>query len=216
MSTSSSPSLPTVLAAAPVLQTARLRLRLFQASDLEDYAGMLADPEVVQFLGSGKPRTRHEAWEAMLRASGHWALLGYGLFAIEREGCLVGHAGVINLPGWPQPELAYALARAAQGQGVASEALRAVFEWVAEDPAQTVAQALSVCTAPWGQPPSHRSGEAPPAGPGALVSYIRPANTPSIAVARRLGASLEGYTELLGIPVQVWRYPRLSQRAAAM
>jgi len=37
--------------AIPVLTTERLRLRPFRGSDLDDYAAMYADPEVVRHLG---------------------------------------------------------------------------------------------------------------------------------------------------------------------
>jgi RimJ/RimL family protein N-acetyltransferase len=43
-------------------------------------------------------------------------------------------------------------------------------------------------------------------GLGDLVSYIRPANAASIAVARKLGATRAPDIELLGIQAQVWRH----------
>lgn len=43
----------------PELTTARLRLRLFRESDFEEYAAMMADPDVAQFLGAG-PLTRSD------------------------------------------------------------------------------------------------------------------------------------------------------------
>lgn len=48
----------------PELTTARLRLRLFRESDFEDYAAMMADADVAQFLGAG-PLTRTDAWRQL-------------------------------------------------------------------------------------------------------------------------------------------------------
>jgi RimJ/RimL family protein N-acetyltransferase len=37
----------------PTITTNRLRLRAFQASDLDPYAAMQANPEVMRYLGHG-------------------------------------------------------------------------------------------------------------------------------------------------------------------
>ena len=70
--------------AIPELTTARLRLRLFRQSDFEEYAAMLADPVVAQFLGGG-PLTRSDAWRQLAMFIGHWVLRGYGLWAVEER-----------------------------------------------------------------------------------------------------------------------------------
>jgi RimJ/RimL family protein N-acetyltransferase len=79
--------------AIPTLRTPRLTLRAFRPDDLARHAGMLGDPAVVRFLGTGTPRNGAESWEVMARAIGQWALRGYGLFALEHEGRFAGHAG---------------------------------------------------------------------------------------------------------------------------
>lgn len=163
--------------AIPTLRSARLTLRAFRADDFPAYAAMLGDPAVARFLGTGQPRAPAESWEAMARALGHWALRGYGLFALEHEGNLVGHAGVLKPPPWPQPELAYAIAPTAQRKGFAVEAATAVRAWASAT-----------------------------LGLRDLVSYIRPTNAASIAVARKLGATQAPDIELLGIQAQVWRH----------
>ena len=73
-----------------------------------------ADFGRLTLLGTGKPRDAAESWEAMARALGQWAMRGHGLFAVEHAGVLVGHAGVLSPPAWPCPEIAYAIAPAAQ------------------------------------------------------------------------------------------------------
>ncbi len=167
--------------AIPTLRSARLTLRAFCARDLPAYAALLGDPDVARFLGTGQARNEAESWEAMARALGHWALRGYGLFALEHAGDCIGHAGILHPPSWPQPELAYAVAPAAQGRGLATEAASAVRAWARS--------ALGISD---------------------LVSFIRASNAASIAVARKLGARHEGEVPLLGAPAQVWRHGSLS------
>lgn len=163
--------------AIPTLRTARLTLRAFRPEDHRTYAAILADPAIARFHGDGAPRSPEESWEAMARALGQWALRGYGLFAIEHAGEVIGHAGVLKPSTWPEAELAYTIASQAQRRGFATEAARAVRDWAAAS-----------------------------LGLRDLVSYIRPENAASLAVARKLGARQEADIDLLGIRAQVWRH----------
>ena len=57
------------------LETERLRLRMFRETDLDAYAAMSADPEVMRYLGAtGEVLTRLEAWRQMAMFLGHWQL----------------------------------------------------------------------------------------------------------------------------------------------
>lgn len=164
----------------PLLTTERLVLRAFHADDLDAYATMQANPEVMRYLGTGQTRTRAESWDAIARMLGHWSLRGYGSFAIEEaaSGQFVGRAGILHPYEWPGPELAYALDQPFWGMGYAAEASRAVLEW-----AQTSA------------------------GLGELVSFIYPANEASKSVARKLGATRGPDVEILGMSgIECWHY----------
>lgn len=165
----------------PVLQTARLTLRSFREADLDPFAAMMADPEVMRFLGvgptAGQPRTRVESWASMAGFMGQWALRGCGLWAIEHEGHFVGRTGILCPEGWPEPELAYALARDAWGQGLATEAAGAALDWARE--------ALR--------------GEA-------IVSFIRPGNLASTRVAARLGGVRAGEVRFGDAVAERWVY----------
>lgn len=163
--------------AIPTLRTARLTLRAFSGDDLPPWARMLGDPAVARSLGTTQPLGEAESWEAIARALGQWALRGYGLFAIEHAGALIGHAGVHHPPSWPEPELVCAIAPAARRRGFATEAANAVRAWVAS---------------------AHPLGD--------LVSFILPSNAAAIAMARGLGAHQAPEIELLGIQAQVWRH----------
>ncbi|MBV8089350.1 MAG: GNAT family N-acetyltransferase, partial [Alphaproteobacteria bacterium] len=62
----------------PTLSTKRLRLRAFRASDLDAYAAMQANPEVMRYMVMGRTSTPAEVWRTMLMSVGSWALRGYG------------------------------------------------------------------------------------------------------------------------------------------
>ena len=48
-----------------MLETPRLRLRMFREDDFDNYADMMADPEVMRYLPQGGPLPRPEAWRNM-------------------------------------------------------------------------------------------------------------------------------------------------------
>jgi hypothetical protein len=56
----------------PTLTTERLRLRAFAAGDLDAYAAMQANPEVMRFLVDGRTHTRVEVWRIMAGFLGHY------------------------------------------------------------------------------------------------------------------------------------------------
>ena len=67
----------------PLLTTPRLLLRGFAETDFEDYAGMLADQDVVRHLGDGRPMSRTDAWRHLATVIGNWSLRGFGLWEVE-------------------------------------------------------------------------------------------------------------------------------------
>ncbi|PRY61334.1 RimJ/RimL family protein N-acetyltransferase [Knoellia remsis] len=113
----------------PSLVTERLRLRRWRDSDLEPYAAMNADPEVMRYFPA--PLTRAESDAMVGRLEAGFDEHGYGLWAVERRDCgaFVGFTGLGTLPaGSPCPggvEVGWRLARSAWGVGFATEAARA-------------------------------------------------------------------------------------------
>ena len=117
-------------AAIHTLETPRLRLRPLHRADLDALARIWTDPEVSRFLLS-RPRDRAEVkvrLHAMIEHARLWGMWGIELRA---TGELVGRCGFYPYTGecarggGPEPELAFLLARAQWGQGLATEAARA-------------------------------------------------------------------------------------------
>ncbi len=110
------------------LGTERLVLRMFRESDLDSYAAMCGDPEVMRYLGDGHTLDRAESWRNMALVLGHWYLRGFGLWAVEERatGELVGRVGCWRPEGWPGLEIGWALRREFWRRGYATEAAQAV------------------------------------------------------------------------------------------
>ena len=110
------------------LETAWLELRLFRPDDLDAFAAMNADREVMRHIGDGTPQDRAQATATFERMRWHWAEHGFGRWAIERssDGAFLGFCGV----GFPtfvpevatRPEIGWRLAREFWGNGYATEA----------------------------------------------------------------------------------------------
>jgi RimJ/RimL family protein N-acetyltransferase len=99
------------------LETERLLLRPFRQTELEAYAAMRADPEVMRYLGDRAVLNREDAWRQLAMLVGHWSLRGFGNWAVEERasGQLLGRAGLHYPEGWPEPEVNWALGPAILG-----------------------------------------------------------------------------------------------------
>ncbi len=117
-------------AIAPKLETERLILRGPQESDLDQYAAMMADEDVVRFIG-GCVMDRADAWRNMAMVAGHWHFRGFGFFALEEKatGHFVGRVGPWMPESWPDYEIGWTLNKNAWGKGFATEAAVAAIEW---------------------------------------------------------------------------------------
>ena len=154
-----------MISTAPILETPRLRLRPFEARDLDAHAASLADPEVVRHLGA-TPFSREDSWRRMLCGPGLWVMIGYGYWSVERrdDGAWLGQIGFADFKRdmTPSieglPEMGWIFARAAHGQGYAREAAAAALAWADE---------------------TLRAAE--------IVAIISPDNAPSIRVAEKAG-----------------------------
>jgi len=166
------------LANIPVLETERLRLRAPEGKDYPAYRDFrLSD----RSKGVGGPYTEIEAFDHFGELLGHWTVLGYGRWMVaDRETDeALGVVGLINAPGYPEPELAWMLFEAAEGKGIATEAAVAARD--------------------------HAYG---PLGFTTLMSLIYPDNRRSQKLARRMGAAPDGsFTHPTLGTFEVWRHP---------
>ena len=146
----------------PVIETERLILRAPRIADETGWAGFIGDDRA-HFVGG--PLDRGRQWRSFATLVGHWVMRGCGGFVlqIQEDPAPLGQVGP-GFPGdWPEPEIAWTLwSPEAEGKGYATEAAGAVLRHVFED--------LGWPTA---------------------VSYIDLGNARSIAVAERLGATLD-------------------------
>ena len=154
-----------------VLETPRLRLRMFCQADAEAYADMLGDPEVARYLSHGQPLPRPDAWRHMAMLLGHWQLSGFGPWAVEERASreLVGRIGPYYPAGWPGLELTWTIRRQSWGQGYATEGARTALAYVFEE-----------------------------MGRHQVISLIRPQNAASIRVAEKLGQRLQDRMDFYG------------------
>jgi RimJ/RimL family protein N-acetyltransferase len=113
------------------LETDRLILRRLRESDLDAYAEMYADPEVMRYIGDGQPLPRFLARRKLARLVGHWSLRGYGLWAAEEHssGVLVGHIDFWKPDGWPGFGLGWRLRRSFWARGYATEGARTALQF---------------------------------------------------------------------------------------
>ena len=161
------------------LETERLVLRQFVEDDVEPYQRMVNDPDAMAAFGDTEPRTREQCWRTIAIYLGHWALRGYGPFAVEEKGSreLVGRIGPWRPAGWPGLELIWQVERSRWGRGLATEAARAARDFLFR------------------------------AVPDAeLISLVEAANVGSRRVAEKLGATYQGQVQHEGLTFGVYRH----------
>lgn len=162
---------------AATLATDRLVLRRPEPRDVEGY---IAFGQSLRARWSVGVRGRAESWRDFAAVLGHWQMRGWGLFAVTLPGddACRGLVGPWFPDGRPEPEIAWLLWAADEGRGYATEAARA-------------ARAHAYGALGW----------------PTAVSYIEEGNTRSIAVAERLGATLDAAAPTLRDTVRVYRHP---------
>lgn len=146
---------------APTITTDRLILRHHVMDDFEPLYQVL-ESDRAEFLG-GKT-SREDSWYWIAAEVGSWSLVGHGSWGVERreDGAFLGQVGINQPYDFPEQEIGWVLVPEAEGKGYATEAAGAALDW-----ARRVLK------------------------PASLVSYIDPQNNRSIALAKRLGATLD-------------------------
>ena|SRR5689334_10355213 len=117
---------------AASLETPRLLLRRWRDDDLDGFAAITAQPEVMRYIHDGRTLDRPATAERLAVYQRHWDEHGFGLYALEikKTGELAGFTG-LAVPAFlpeimPAVEIGWRLGRAHWGQGIATEAAQAV------------------------------------------------------------------------------------------
>lgn len=161
------------------IETPRLILRQFAHEDWSTMHEHYSDPDCTKYT-LGRALSEGESWRTMASLVGHWALRGYGPYAIEEKatGAVLGAAGPWFPGDWPSPEIMWLLIRKHWGKGFASEAVRSI-------------QAMALECIP----------------ELSLISFIDARNLPSIQLALSVGATFEKEVEFRGGPWHIYRHP---------
>ena len=107
-------------------------MRPITISDLEDLAGIWANPEVTRFLPSrGLPISRENTTKSLQSFVKHWQQKKYGVLAIIENisSQMIGYCGLRYLNELDEVEVLYGLAKAYWGKGIATKAAKAVVDF---------------------------------------------------------------------------------------
>lgn len=148
----------------PILNTARLHLRLMESGDFDGLLSIFADPRVMAAFDS--PPFNHDQMQWWLQRNlDHQARYGYGLFSVilTSEDRLIGNCGLehMELDGVEEVELGYDFRSDVWNQGFATEAATAVRDFALDE-----------------------------LGLPRLISLIRVGNAPSRRVSEKIGMQL--------------------------
>ena len=161
-----------------------------QHEDVDDVLAIVEDSEVMRWIG-GEAGGRETAVQQVENWIARWNANGVGPFAVVLDGRVIGRAGLLvwDRRTWEPStyeragdhaveELGWVIARAHWGQGLATEAARAVRDWAYAD-----------------------------RGIERLISLIEPKNVRSIRVADKLGAVPDELVATPYGPLLAWLHP---------
>jgi RimJ/RimL family protein N-acetyltransferase len=113
----------------PTLETDRLILRAPVLADFPVYRDFFGD--AVASYHYGGPLAPAQAWRVLAFDLGHWAVRGFGRWAIEerKTGTMIGGCGLWHPEGAARSELTWWIVPAARRHGYALEASRAVIQF---------------------------------------------------------------------------------------
>jgi ribosomal-protein-alanine N-acetyltransferase len=119
----------------PLIETARLKLRLPSPGDVESIHSIWSDPEVMKFIPIILFRTREEIGEFIPLSIERWKERGFGIFAVttKENDQMVGYCGLQYLDNTTEVEIYYGFSKDSWNKGIATEAARAVMRFGFEE-----------------------------------------------------------------------------------
>ncbi|GGL75477.1 GNAT family N-acetyltransferase [Wenxinia marina] len=170
-----------------LLETPRLILRRPEAKDWDAARAFFTSDRAA---GIGGPLSEGAAWRAFAAEIGHWAIRGYGMWAVTLRGedRAVGLVGPWYPVDWPETEVGWMIwDPAIEGTGIATEAAHAAIRHAYDG-----------------------------LGWDTVVSYIDLDNARSIRLAEKLGAVHDPAARVPNPdkPCRVYRHPRPAEDAA--
>lgn len=168
-----------IILSAPVIETERLLLRHLRPDDLANLTNLVLDPDVMRYVGTGKPGTPEEAEAALNSIIKHWQTHGFGRWAAidKATGAFAGFGGLRSLMG--TPEVVYHFAPNWWGRGLATELASASLRYGFEE---------------------HRFDR--------IVAIAKPLNSASIHVMEKIGMQFEKLANYYSIDVVQYQIAR--------
>ncbi len=159
------------------LETRRLRLRPFQASDATIVYPWMTDHEVQRYLPNGPDTTLEQVEARVARYMANQAQHGYSRWLIFDRASdeAIGDAGMLYMPATQETELGYRFIKARWGRGLATEVAQA---W------------LTLAFGPLALP--------------AVIAFAHPENIPSIRVMQKCGFTYLRDDNVAGMDVVVY------------
>ncbi len=111
------------------LETRRLVIRSFAAGDVTDYAALVADPEVMKYIGDGFAVDELQARAYVEKCIENEQTLGFARYALELRSAneFIGICGYALIDEYV--DFGYRIARKYWGNGYVSEAAQAIIKY---------------------------------------------------------------------------------------
>lgn len=113
--------------------TERLSWRPQRESDFAAVLAIFSHPAVVAHRPDPRPETEGECRLRLVKDLEHWRRHGFGRWALERDGAVIGFGGLTYRDGFAGLNLSYHLHPEHWGQGLASEFAAAAVEIALDD-----------------------------------------------------------------------------------
>ncbi|QND38543.1 GNAT family N-acetyltransferase [Rhizobium leguminosarum bv. viciae] len=164
-----------------VRRTARLRLRIPLEGDIDFLTRLFSRPELVAHRPVPRPDTPAESAARLARDIGHWKDHGFGRWAVEANGTLIGFGSVTVSKEFDDLNLSYHLQPESWGQGYATELVREAPVFAIDD--------------------LHA---------GRMIGLVRTANVASRRILEKCGFKYEREVMLHGAPTNMYAFGKTS------